>query len=142
MESYAIIDLAASAPNHVVLRQIEPDRMRAEMVAFIAIIENTAPMWNRKTDEHPMALVGRYVLPVPLSFLKAGFDPGEVAHAFADIYWEVRVADNDAIIARLEDTFSCGPSCRWRPEVYVPDDGSVVDFVLVHAADCEEASDD
>jgi hypothetical protein len=141
LEYYAIVDLAASAPGQILLRQIEPDRMRAELIAFHALIENSSPQWNRHTDEHPVKLIGRHVLPVPLAMFRAGFDPGELVHTFDDCFWEVRLPDADSILARLDDAFPCGATCRWVSEETV-DDASAVDFVLLHGEACEEADGD
>jgi hypothetical protein len=137
----AIVALAASDPNVVVLYQVSNDRFRAEVLALHVLIEDIEPEWDRTTGERPLGVVRRLLLPVPLSSFKAGFDPGELAHLLADSFWECRIADTDSILSRLSNTFGCGPDCGWNTEQYT-DDGSATDFLLTHGTACLVYEDD
>lgn len=136
-QSYRICGIAAALPNHVVLYEVEPDRMRAELIALHVVIEETAPQYDRRAEEHRPVFIRQPLVPVPLSKYRAGLDVGEVVNALDDAFWEVRLADSEAILARLADVMACGPACRWSVEADA-DDGGTLDFLLSHGPGCEE----
>lgn len=141
-QSYRLVGIAASQPNSVLLREIEPDIFRAELIAIHVIVEDSARQYDRRAEEHRSILVRQLLLPVPLSKYRAGLDVGELANMLDDAFWEVRLADSDAILARLADVFPCGPACRWVTVTEADGDGSTLDFVLDHGDACPETDDD
>jgi hypothetical protein len=140
-QGYNVTAIAASDPNQVVLYRLSPDRCRAELIALHVLITDAAPRYNRRTDEHPITLIRSLLLPVPLSAYRAGFDPGGLVHSFDDTFWECRLADVAATVARLDDVLPCSPVCRWTTEEST-DDGTAVDFVRWHGEGCPESEED
>lgn len=140
-ESYRICGIAAAQPNQVLLYEVEPDRFRAELIAVHVVIEETSPQYDRRAEEHRPVFIRQPIIPVPMSKYRAGLDVGEVVSALDDTFWEVRVADSDAILARLADVMACGLTCRWSVETDA-DDGGTLDFVLSHGPDCEETEEE
>lgn len=115
--------------------------MRAELIAVHVVVEETAPQYDRRAEEHRSVFIRQPVIPVPMSKYRAGLDVGEMVSALDDSFWEVRLADTDAILARLADVMACGLTCRWSVEADA-DDGGTLDFVLSHGPDCEETEEE
>jgi len=124
---YGLVGIAASAPDHTVLYECGPDRMRAELIALHVVIEE--------------ARVRQHLLPVPLSKYRAGFDAGELIALFDDRFWEIRLPDTEAMLARIADVRPCGPDCQWVTE-QANGDASALDFVLEHGDACPESESD
>ena len=121
---YTATAIAAADPGSCVLYEVEPDqRFRAELIALHVLMVD------------PAADPGPLILPVPLSMYRAGLDLGELAHLLDDQLWEVRLADTEAMLARLDEIRPCGRSCTWTTEETTDDAGSL-DFVMAHGADC------
>ncbi|TNH23967.1 hypothetical protein FHG89_26005 [Micromonospora orduensis] len=115
--------------------------MRAELLAVHVVVEDSASQWDRRAEEYRSTFIRQLLVPVPLSYYRAGLDVGELVSALDGAFWEVRLADTEATLARLADVMACGPACRWSVEADA-DDGGTLDYVLDHGPGCEETEEE
>ncbi|ADU06407.1 hypothetical protein ML5_0865 [Micromonospora sp. L5] len=137
-QTYRIVSVVAADSSRVVLYLMEVDHLRAELIGLHLLIEDSASSYDRRAEDYRTQTMRHILLPLPLSWYKSGLDVGELVQRLSDTFWEVRLPDTPAILARIADLYPCEPGCRWVTTEDA-EDSSAIDFTLEHGAGCDLA---